>query len=143
MVSPGMASPGDRKRKAEDRDTSITAPSPMSRDPEKVKGKTTSTGDADVWHIGNAYFYDNCLSLYKQHVEMLNAEFQQFFRDHPDVTKYWHVCEYLRRIKQLKDLYQSPFVGKILTCGLADMCSLGYEHSTTRPHLVKSFDLKI
>jgi regulator of chromosome condensation len=23
------------------------------------------------------------------------------------------------------------------------MCSLGYEHSTTRPHLVKSFDLKI
>lgn len=140
-----MASPGDRKRKAgdsEDRDPSD--PSPLSRAGKKVKAKTAlGTRDTGVWDTNNPYFYDNCLSLYEQHVEMLNQEFQQFFRENPTLDKYWYVSEYIRRLRQLKDLYQSPFVGKILTCGLADLTALGYDQNTTRPKLVRSFDLKI
>ena len=137
----------EKKRKAGDdgdrRDEqSDPSPSIMSRTPKKVKAKTAiQTRDAHERPIGNRYFYDNCLSLYKQHVEMLNQEFQTFLRNHPNENRYWPVSEYIRQLTQLKDLYQSPFVGKILTCGFSDLASLGYDHSTTKPKLVRSFDL--
>jgi len=41
------------------------------------------------------------------------------------MNHYWYVGEYHFRITKLRELYQKPFTGKILTCGVGDMCMLG------------------
>ena len=144
-----MASFGDRKRKAEpdaaDSAAAASGPSPMSsvlRSPLRTgTSRRRQPPPAGVWPITNRYYYDNCLTLYEQHVEMLNQEFHTFFGQHPEIEEYyWYVCEYLRRMQQLKHMYQSPFVGRILTCGFSDMCALGYDFSTIVPRAVRNLD---
>ena len=142
-----MASPGDRKRKADDAPTvEPIGPSPLSpvlRSPMRPAARPSAgpsqTAPPGVWPIINRYFYDNCKTLYEQQVEQLNKEFAQFFQANPHIEDYyWYSSDYIRRIKELKDLYQKPFVGLILTCGISDMESLGYEPSSTFPKVVKS-----
>ena len=140
-----MDSPGDRKRKVESVVSLSPSPSPMSsvlRSPLlSGTSRRTQPPPTDGWPITNLYYYDNCLTLYEQHVEMLNQEFKTFFAQHPEIDDYyWYACEYLRRIKLLKDLFQKPFPGRILTCGMSDMQALGYDFSTTKPRLVKSLE---
>lgn len=135
-----------KKRKADDSaplDLS-DARSPMSpvlAAPMRQGTRPTATAAPDdTWPIENRYFYDNCLTMYEQSVESLNEALHNAMRhNNPNATNmYWLVCEYQRQIQQLKDLYQSPFVGKILTCGMSDMESLGYDFSTTAPKVVKA-----
>lgn len=93
-----------------------------------------------VWVIGNLYFYNNSRTLYEQNVEALNADFRRFFSENPNPGElYWYPAEYRRELNKLKDMYQSPFVGKILTCGMSDMCALGINLNRTVPKQVKFF----
>jgi hypothetical protein len=139
----------DRKRKADDSapldDLSEQAMSPVLVGP-KHKAAIRPTAASGTWIIENRYFYDNCLTVYEQSVESLNQAFRKtIIENNLNATNlYWLDCEYQRQIQLLKSLYQSPFVGKILTCGMSDMESLGYGISTTAPRVVKDLgDLNI
>jgi regulator of chromosome condensation len=129
-------SPASKKRKAEaslQPDTRSHL-SPILRAPPKG-ARTRSTGAGS-----NSYFRDNCISLFRQYVEQLNEKFADFQQANPGMDPFWNVCEYIRQISKLKELYQKVFPGMVLTCGSNEMNSLGYDtlDNVCRPKRIRS-----